>query len=148
MKTCNNKIKHTCTGSRTFAVCTQYEGTVNEDSALVDESCLSVEETTQDIYDQIGAIKNNQDLSELGEKCLTYVEDEDGKIIVKNVLLKMEDEICALKTQIETLEKRTICDLKISDCNIDLKCLEEDECNQTIVTLADWIQAVTNKICE
>ena len=147
MSGCNNKIKQTCTGSRTFASCTQYEGDVNEDSALVDETCLSLEETTQDIYDQIGAIKNSQDLSALGEQCLTYVEDEDGKIIVKNVLLKMEEEICSLKTQIETLEKRTICDLKISDCNIDLKCLEEDECNQTIVTLADWIQAVTDKIC-
>ena len=48
---CNNKIKHTCF-EPTKAECVDYEGTVNSQSELVDNSCLSIEETTQDIYNQ------------------------------------------------------------------------------------------------
>ncbi len=148
MGKCNNKIKNTCVGSRANAVCVDYDGTVNEDSSLKDESCLDLEATTQDIYDQLGKIKTEIDLSDLGKKCLEYVEDEDGKLIVKNVLLKLEEEICNLKKAAEDNAKTKLCDLKIADCGIDLSCLELDPCNNDIITLADWMQAVTNKICQ
>jgi len=91
MKKCNSKIRHTC-GSTTYAVCANYEGIVNSQSELSEESCLNLEETTSDIYNQLETILDNSDLSALGEQCLTYVEVE-GKIFVKNALLKMEEEI-------------------------------------------------------
>jgi hypothetical protein len=146
MKQCNNKIKNSCTGSKTYAACAQFEGDVNEDSALVDETCLSLEETTQDLYDQVGAIKNNQDLSDLGNACLTYVEDEDGKIIVKNVLLKLEEEICSLKERINLLETTAICDMPVGDC-VDTLCLT-GACDTSIVTYGDLLNAMVAKICE
>ena len=146
MKQCN-KIKNSCTGSKTYAACAQFEGEVNEDSALVDETCLSLEETTQDLYDQIGEIKNNQDLSDLGNACLEYVEDEDGKIIVKNVLIKLEEEICALKEETETLKNTAFCDLKITDCGLDLECLT-GACDNDIITVKDLLNSIITKICE
>ena len=147
MGKCSNKIKNTCAGSRINAACVDYDEIVNEDSSLKDESCLSIEDTTKDIYEQLGAIKTQIDLSDLGKKCLEYVEDEDGKIIVKNALLKMEEEICNLKQALADNAKTSLCDLKIADCGIDLKCLELDPCNNEIITVADWMQAVTNKVC-
>jgi hypothetical protein len=147
MKQCN-KIKNSCTGNKTYAACTIFEGDVNEDSALFEDSCdPSLEETTQDLYDQIGAIKNNQDLSDLGNACLEYVEDEDGKIIVKNVLIKLEEEICTLKTEIETLKNTAFCDLKITDCGLDLECLT-GACDNDVVTVKDLFQSIITKICE
>ncbi len=61
MKNCN-KISHTC-GERTYLICSEYEGTVNSDSSLVEESCLNGQEVVQDIYNQL----ENLDLSALGE---------------------------------------------------------------------------------
>jgi hypothetical protein len=90
MKNCN-KIKSTC-GTRIQAECVDWEGAVNTKSELEGEECLSISDTTQDIYTQLEEI----DLSALGESCLTYVETEAGKKIVKNVLLKFEEKICEL----------------------------------------------------
>jgi hypothetical protein len=144
MKQCN-KIKNSCTGSKTYAACAQFEGDVNEDSALVDETCLSLEETTQDLYDQVGAIKNNQDLSDLGNACLEYVEDEDGKIIVKNVLIKLEEEICSLKERINLLETVDVCNQNIVPCSLDFGDLV-DTCGNQPTTLSETLQLILDSL--
>lgn len=137
-----NKIKHTCTGNRNYATCIMYEGETNEHSPLKDDCELTIEETTQDIYNQLEEIN----LSELGG-CLEYVETEEGKIIVKNVLLKHEQEICDLKNRIDELENRQICDFPISACGLDLDCLSLP-CDDSIATIKDLFQALINKVCE
>ena len=93
-----------------------------------------------------GEIKEETDLSELGNQCLEYVETEEGKIVVKNVLLKFEEKICELQERILELEERPLCSLPISDC-VNTLCLE-DACNNTITTFGEWMNAVTVKICE
>lgn len=140
MKNCN-KIKHTC-GSIVFADCTSYEGTVNADSEFNENNCLSIEQTTQDIYNQL----DNLDLSALGESCLTYVTIE-GKNIVKNVLLKHEEKICELQARVLELENRQFCDLPVTDCDLDFSCLELP-CEAQILTAKDLFQALINKVCE
>ena len=140
MKNCN-KISHTC-GEKTFLVCSEYEGTVNSDSSLVEESCLNGQEVVQDIYNQL----ENLDLSALGELCLTYVQ-EDNKNIVKNVLLKFEEEICNLKEELEIVKNRQVCDIPITECLPNLDCLT-DACDNNITTLGEWMLAVQTKICE
>lgn len=137
------KIKATCTGTKTWAVCTQYESNVNSESSLDDSTCLNLEETTQDIYNQLDGIN---DLSELGEECLTYVLEE-GKLLVKNVLLKHEQEICTLKTQIATLQTTNLCNTDITGCGLDLSCLV-DACGNPINTFSQLVQAMIDKICE
>ena len=140
MKNCN-KISHTC-GERTYLICSEYEGTVNTDSSLIEESCFNGQEVVQDIYNQLG----NLDLSALGELCLSYVQ-EDNKNIVKNVLLKFEEEICNLKEELETVKNRQICSIPITECLPDLGCLALP-CETSIVTLGDWMLAVQTKLCE
>jgi hypothetical protein len=141
MKNCN-RISHTC-GQRTYLVCSEYEGTVNSDSSLVEESCLNGQEVVQDIYNQL----ENLDLSALGELCLTYVQ-ENNKNIVKNVLLKFEEEICNLKEELETVKNRQICDIPITECLPNgFDCIIGD-CDNSIVTLKDWMLAMQTRICE
>lgn len=141
MKNCN-KIKHTCGSGRNFAVCIETEGEVNADSTLVGETCTNLQENLDDIYNQL----ENLDLSALGELCLTYVQ-EDNKNIVKNVLLKFEEEICTLKEKVESLENRQLCDIPIGECLESFDCLVTP-CDTTIITLADWMLAVQTKLCE
>ena len=140
MKNCNQKIKHTC-GSIVFADCTSYEGTVNADSEFNENNCLSIEQTTQDIYNQL----DNLDLLELGELCLNYVQ-ENNKNIVKNVLLKFEEEICNLKEEVETVKNRPLCEMPLGDC-VDTKCLV-DACNENISTVGQLLQALVDINCE
>lgn len=135
-------VKNTC-GTSTYAECVNYEGKVNESSELKTHCALSIEETTQDIYNQLEEI----DLSGLGETCLSYVTTSKGKTVVKNVLLKYEEEICNLRQKVLELENRQICDFPISQCITDLSCLELP-CDRTIITVADWMNAITTKICE
>ena len=143
MKKCNQKIKHTC-GSIVFADCTSYETDLPEFSEL---ECPSIEETTEELYNLVGEIKEQTDLSELGEKCLEYLLDENDKIVVKNVLLKFEEEICNLKEELETVKNRQICSISITECLPDLGCLALP-CDTSIVTLGDWMLAVQTKLCE
>lgn len=144
MNNCNQKIKQTC-GSTVYATCTAFEGTPNSQSELANESCLDVNQTTQDLYDQLETVIDNSDLSELGQTCLSYT-TVGGKIFVKNALLKMEEEICTLKAQVQTLQTTAICDMSLADCGLDLECLTLP-CDNEINTLKDLLQALITKSC-
>jgi hypothetical protein len=140
MKKCNQKIKATC-GVTNFATCIYYESTINTDSELDDNTCLTIEETTQDIYNQL----ENLDLSALGDLCLSYT-TVGGKNIVKNVLLKFEEEICNLKEELEIVKNRPLCEMPLGDC-VDTKCLV-DACNENISTVGQLLQALIDLNCE
>ena len=138
MKNCN-KISHTC-GERTYLICSEYEGTVNSDSSLVEESCLNGQEVVQDIYNQL----DNLDLSALGDLCLSYT-TVGGKNIVKNVLLKFEEKICELEEKITELETVNICNQNIVPCNLDFGSLTT-ECGDQPTTLAEAIQLILDTL--
>ena len=138
MKNCN-KISHTC-GERTYLICSEYEGTVNSDSSLVEESCLNGQEVVQDIYNQL----DNLDLSALGDLCLSYT-TVGGKNIVKNVLLKFEEKICELEEKITELETVNICNQNIVPCNLDFGTLTT-ECGDQPTTLAETLQLILDNL--
>jgi hypothetical protein len=140
MKNCGNKIKHMC-GEKTYATCTYYELEVPAFSELLDQDCITIEETTADLYEAVGGVKSEIDLSSLGNDCLTYVQEE-GQNIVKNVLLKYEQEICDLKSKVSYLENEAICDKIITDC-VDLSGIV-DACNEQISTLGELLQYLVN----
>ena len=139
MKKCNQKIKHTCS-STNYATCIHYESSVNTDSEYDENDCLSIEETTQDIYNQL----ENLDLSALGDLCLSYT-TVGGKNIVKNVLLKFEEKICEYEERINLLENRPLCEMPLGDC-VDTKCLV-DSCNENISTVGQLLQALVDLNC-
>jgi len=136
MKNCKNKLKFTCEKT-TPADCIEFEGDVNTNSSLDSEACKSIEETTQDIYAQLEDIN----LSELGQNCLNYT-TEDGRIKVKIVLLKYEEEICQLKTEIEELKNRPLCNAPLGDC-VDVTGLV-DNCGDPITTYGQLLQLLIN----
>ena len=141
MSNCNNRVKQTC-GSTNYATCISYETELPTFSEL--EDCVDLDQTTTELYSLVGGIKEEIDLSELGENCLEYLTDENDKIIVKNVLLKFEEKICELEEKINTLETTAVCDLSISSCNIDWGTLA-DQCGEQPQTLAQAIQLLANQ---
>lgn len=136
------KIKYGC-GDITYATCLKTEVVPNSQSSLLEEECLSQEQVNEDVYEQLENIQTQSDLSELGELCLTYTTVE-GKIFVKNALLKLEEEICTLKEEVETLKTTAICDMPISGCNLTLGALV-DECGDTPQTFGDLLQILINQ---
>jgi hypothetical protein len=136
MKNCGNKIKHTCS-EKTYATCTYYEGKVPSYSSLVNNSCITLEETTDDTYGILSGIKAEIDLSTLGNRCFTYNPKD-----VKTVLLKFEREICDLKSRVDYLENLSICDKDITEC-VDLTGIQ-NQCNFPITTLGDLLTYLLN----
>jgi hypothetical protein len=142
-KSCGSKIKHTCTGNLQYSTCVQYELELPEFSELGD--CVSIEDTTNELYNLVGEIKTETDLSALGELCLEYT-TVGGKNIVKNVLLKFEEKICELSEKVNLLENRPLCEMPLGDC-VDTKCLV-DACNENISTVGQLLQALVDLNCE
>ncbi len=138
---CSDKIRQRC-GVKTYAPCVDYEKEIPNWSNLSDETCVSVEDTIDDLYTNVGDIKEEIDLSGLGGQCLTYIADPK----VKDILKKYEDEICLLKEQVLTLQTTAVCNIDVTQCGIDLSSLE-DNCNNPITTLGQLLAyLVTNSI--
>lgn len=91
---CGNKVEHNC-GSITYAVCTKYESGVSRNSSLIEE-CRSVENTTQDIYNQLDAIDDKLNLSTLDNDCITFSEPRTPTSVLSQILNKL----CALEAQV------------------------------------------------
>lgn len=132
-------IKASCTGAKTYAICVQYESEVNTQSDLIDETCLTLEETTQDIYNQLEQI----DLSALEG---TYTLDESNRKIVKNVLLQYETKIADLEAEVETLKNTTFMDISLAESGLDFECLT-NSCDTNINTVKELFQALITKAC-
>jgi hypothetical protein len=143
---CEDKIVQSCT-TPIYAPCVRYEGIVNTQSTLIDKGCRNLHQTTEDIYTQLEQVEKEIDLSALGKSCLTYIQD-NNKNIVKNVLLKYEQEICDLKTKVANLQTVAICSTSIMDCGIDFKCLfPVNPCGTRALTIKDFMVAVVAKLC-
>lgn len=132
MKNCGNKVKHTCS-EKNYATCVYYELEVPDFSSLVDQDCITLEETTEDQYNILDGIKSEIDLSALGQDCINYGVNPKT---VKNVLLKYEQEICDLKQKVQVLETTAICDMNITDCGLTLP---DNPCGGTFSTLGELL---------
>jgi hypothetical protein len=141
-----DKVKYTCSGEVQYATCVRYEGTVNSQSSLNNDSCLDLGQTTLDIYTQIGSILDDMSTANLGDRCLNYTL-ENAKLKIKNVLIKHEEEICDLKEEINTLKTTAVCDLDITDCNLDFNGLV-DACGNTPTKLGEVLNLIFSKITE
>jgi hypothetical protein len=141
MKNCGNKIKHTC-AEKNYATCVYYELEVPDFSSLVGEDCITLEETTEDIYELIGDIKSEIDLSALGEACIEY--DVNPKT-VKSVLLQYKQEICDLRAEVDTLKTTAICDIDITECGIDLSGINNN-CSSPVTTLGELLAYLVDNI--
>ena len=91
-ETCNNR-KYSC-GEKISSICTMYDGELPVWSELNNELCATIEETTEEIYNQVSNIKENLDTNNLGGACLQYPNNENIK--QKDANLVFEKNICDL----------------------------------------------------
>ena len=141
-----NTIKDTC-GKKMSSECVDYEREVNECSDLDSNDCLTIADTTQDLFNQVQKIKDSLNLDELGNSCLTYDQLDPTKLEVKEALKGLEEKVCQL---CELVPGATECNPiydQIIDCvGLDFKCLT-DPCNETISTLKELLQALIDQVC-
>ena len=135
----NNKIKCNC-GTRQNARCVYYDGYLPKYSKL-DEDCVNIEETTEELYENQEKILDSIDLVKLGKECIDYSEfQENDSLKVKEAFLTFEKEICELKN------KKNEDSYSIDLDKIDFKCLS-DPCNNVIDSQLKLIQALIDKVC-
>ena len=144
MKCNNNKLKHNC-GIKTPSRCVFYDLDLPEFSKLnILNDCITIEETTEDLYNLTDLILSSIDTKDLGKQCLTYkvsqnkYKPSENIIFIKDVLLKFEEEICSLKNN----NKTEVDIIK----NLDFKCLQ-GPCDNNIDSLETLLQVLINEIC-
>ena len=96
---CNDKITQRC--KKVSAGCVNYEQQVNGTSSITDE-CISIEDTTVDIYAQLTTLFNSLNLNDL-ESCseLTLPTEKT----VKNIFQFLIDTLCSQTSEILTLQE-------------------------------------------
>lgn len=97
MSNCNDKIKHRC--KKVYSDCVSYDKDLHEISELTD--CISIADTTEELYNLIGEVKTDIDLTDLESECLTLPTDRS----VKNMFQFLFNTICTMKEEIETLQE-------------------------------------------
>lgn len=116
---CVGKFKPKNTCSKNYATCVEYQGTIPEISSLSEEDCLDMEQITEDIYSLIEEIKEDSDLENLRDGCITY---PSGEIKVNTALENIQTFICTQQTSIEALTER------VSTLELQVQQLQENQC--------------------
>lgn len=146
---CKDKIRSTC-GKTVNAKCVDYEGPLRADTTLNEEcGCYDLEDVIEDINIGIDDINNEIDVSDITSDCITFETNEDGEIVIEEVVKKTVAKVCELSQSFE--------DEFVADCppvfgkditclNLDMKCLA-DACGAPITNLKDLLQALIDQTC-
>lgn len=89
-----NKVKNTC-GKKVFASCTEYQGTLSDNTTITDE-CYNLEEVIDDINSLIDTLFTKVDVSGLTSTCVTLIKPKT----TPNVFQALLNKVCALETTI------------------------------------------------
>jgi hypothetical protein len=135
--------------------CVMYLKDVPKVSSLFGKNCLSVQDTTEDIYNILQDLKNYNtvDFTALKNKCTKINYNITGNSITQNQInLTFASEICILYNRISSVSTTDIFNVDIRGI-VDLKCLssvtyECDGTSKPIVTFRDLLQVLINKSCE
>ena len=114
---CTGKIKGNC--KKVLANCTSFEGEVPEFSSLTEEGCLSIEETTSDIYDILSDIKYDLNLESLRGDCVNYpaeIKILDAFQALQTLACQQQNTINTLQTAVTTLQAQVTA-LQNNPCN-------------------------------
>lgn len=137
------KPKYTC-GTRTNSKCVFYDLKVPDYSNLIDEDCVVIEETTEDLYKLVSWLKESVDLEDFEDECLdlekvkdTYKKDKN-RFLVKDVLKELTSKICNLEESADDSNDDTL--------ELDFKCLVS-ACGEPISSLKDLLQALIDEVC-
>lgn len=135
MEACNNR-KYSC-GEKISSICTIYDGELPEWSELNDEICVTIEETTEELYNQVADIKESLDTSNLGGSCLKYPNNEDIK--QKDANLVFEKTLCDL---LEIVKDNTN---SVLACDLNYEGLVE-ECEDVPKNFCQFAQFILDEL--
>ena len=114
MINCNDKIKQRC--KKVFSACTMYEKDLPEFSSLTD--CISIEDTTEELYELVGEIREDLNYENIDFECLT----EPSEINTNSLFQLLITKICELESTITSQG-----DL-ITTMQTEILELQENEC--------------------
>lgn len=113
---CNDNISNNCT-KKQYSVCIEMDGVIPEFSPLSSESCINLQEVADDLYVQVGNVRDNIDVSELEAQCLTLPTNKNVVSFINMLMTK----VCELQERIEELESsQQIQDQQIQDLQNDV----------------------------
>jgi len=96
---CNEKLKNRC-GKKVYAVCVNYEGDIPPFSTLDPDNCLDIQEVSEDIYNILVGIKDEINLEDLDNACLTLPTANNTKKMFQFLI----DTICTMQTTIGSMQ--------------------------------------------
>lgn len=131
------KVKNTCL-DKYYATCVYYELDLPEISQLQD--CVTLEETTQELYSFIEELKSELDFSQLETNCGDLTE-----LSLKEILVAQQNKICELEQELG--EQPNLLDTPLTDCDIDLQGLV-DVCGEQPETVCDLLKIIVNQITQ
>lgn len=115
--TCNDKITYTCSGGKTFAKCSEYQGDLPAFSSLT-TGCVSVEDAIMDVYGILSTVKNEIDMSSMSNECITFTTPKT----VASVITQMYEKICDLQ------QKNEEQDITIAALTLRIADVENNNC--------------------
>lgn len=133
-----NKIKNTCVDKQ-YATCVYYELSLPEISDL-DSSCVTIEETTKELYSFIEEVKTDISLEGIVTDC-----EDLSELSIKDIFELQQNKICELENELEDISNKNICDYSIEDCDLNLQDLV-DICGEQPTTLGELLQVLINQI--
>lgn len=142
---CNdNKKKYEC-GGKVLASCTFYEGELPKWSKLKDESCVTVEEVFDELYDKVTELLKEYSLEGFESDCIEVT----SKDKVVSIMQKISNKVCNTnggdKGSGSSVTK--ILAKNISMEGIDLGCFQ-GVCDENINNLEDFLKSLIAKNCK
>ena len=139
------KPKHTCGDRSSNARCVFYDLNIQSFSKLSDSECVTVEETTSDLYNLVSWLREsinieNLDIRDLDlQSVLDSYEPTKQRYLVKDVLEGIISQVDDIKKLAESNDTN-------SGLELDFKCLVSS-CGTPITSLKDLLQALIDEVC-
>ena len=139
------KPKHTCGDRSSNARCVFYDLNTPSFSKLSDSECVTVEETTSDLYNLVSWLREsinieNLDITDLDlQSVLDRYEPTKQRYLVKDVLEGVISQVDDIKKLAESNDTN-------SGLELDFKCLVSS-CGTPITSLKDLLQALIDVVC-
>ena len=139
------KPKHTCGDRSSNARCVFYDLDIPSFSKLSNNDCVTVEETTTDLYNLVSWLREsvnieNLDIRDLDlQSVLDNYEPTKKRFLVKDVLEGIISQIDDIKKLAESNDTN-------SGLELDFKCLV-GSCGEPITSLKELLQALIDEVC-
>ena len=139
------KPKHTCGDRSSNARCVFYDLNIPPFSKLSGSECVTVEETTSDLYNLVSWLREsinieNLDIRDLDlQSALDSYEPTKQRYLVKDVLEGIISQVDDIKKLAESNDTN-------SGLELDFKCLVSS-CGAPITSLKDLLQALIDEVC-